>query len=198
MLKIVFLDKDGTLVRNLPYNVDPGRLELMPGVIEGLSKLHQAGFELIVVSNQSGVARGLFTEADLEPVWDRLRELLEEQDIPLLDVFYCPHHPEGIQPAYAKECDCRKPAPGLLLQAAEKYAVDLEQCWMVGDILDDVAAGNLAGCRSILVESTNETEWRLDPGRVPTYTAASFLDAAQFIVSHGNHHPADLKALRWN
>jgi D,D-heptose 1,7-bisphosphate phosphatase len=198
MMKIVFLDKDGTLVRNLPYNVDPNAIELMPGVIEGLSWLHQAGFGLVVISNQSGVARGLFTESDLVPVWDRLRELLGENGIPLMDVFYCPHHPDGSNPAYTKECDCRKPAPGLLYQAANKYLLNLGQCWMVGDILDDVAAGNQAGCRTVLIDSPNETEWILGPGRLPTYIAESFEDTANYIVSQGDRNPADLEALRWN
>src|SRR5437868_12121130 len=93
--RAVFLDKDGTLVEDIPYNVDPSRIRLGPGAVAGLSRLHAAGFLLIVVSNQSGVARGMFHEQALTPVHERLKELMASFGVPLRGFFYCPHHPEG-------------------------------------------------------------------------------------------------------
>src|SRR5690349_4128123 len=108
-MKAVFLDKDGTLVEDVPYNADPAEMRLMPGAAEGLFLLHVAGFRLFVVSNQSGVARGYFREEALGAVEARLRELLVRADVPLSGFYYCPHHPEGSVPEYAVECRCRKP-----------------------------------------------------------------------------------------
>src|SRR3954470_4364570 len=116
----VFLDKDGTLIEDVPYNVDPARIRLMPGAAGGLRALDAAGYRLIVVSNQSGVARGYFEEAALAAVEARLRELLAEAGVPLAGFYYCPHHPEGSVAAYAVECSCRKPQPGLLVRAARE------------------------------------------------------------------------------
>ena len=109
--RAVFLDKDGTLVVDVPYNVDPDRMDLMDGALEGLLALHDAGYVLIVVSNQSGVARGFFDEAALGPVEARLRALLGEAGIPLAGFYACPHHPEGSIDQYAVVCDCRSRRP---------------------------------------------------------------------------------------
>src|SRR5947209_3403443 len=99
--RAVFVDKDGTLIEDLPYNVDPGRIRLMAGAAEGLRRLHAAGYRLLVISNQSGVARGFFAEEALGPVRDRLRELLAEAGVPMAGFYYCPHHPDGTVPGYA-------------------------------------------------------------------------------------------------
>lgn len=198
MLKVVFLDKDGTLVKNVSYNVDPEKIEFIPGVIPGLKTLYSAGFGLIIISNQSGVARWYFREKDLKPVWERIEMELQQQGIPLLDIFYCPHHPDGLNPYYAKECECRKPEPGLLYLAAKKYNLNLADSWMVGDILDDVQAGTKAGCRTVLVDIGNETQWILGPGRLPTYLADSFEDAAEYICHHVKRDPAEKDLERSN
>jgi D-glycero-D-manno-heptose 1,7-bisphosphate phosphatase len=170
--RAVFLDKDGTLIEDVPYNVDPQRLRLTQGATEGLRRLHEAGYRLIVVSNQSGVARGLFTEEALELVRQRLVELLAEAGVPLAGCYWCPHHPDGSAAAYAVECDCRKPRPGLLLRAAREHGLELNRCWMVGDILNDVEAGRRAGCRTILIDNGNETEWVWSPLREPEHFAS--------------------------
>jgi D-glycero-D-manno-heptose 1,7-bisphosphate phosphatase len=180
--RAVFLDKDGTLVEDVPYNVDPEKIRLMEGVA-GLQKLTRNGYLLIVMSNQSGVARGYFSEATLALVEQQLRELLAQLDIPLHDFYYCPHYPEGSVAEYATTCNCRKPAPGLLLQAARDYDIDLSQSWFIGDILNDVEAGRRAGCRTILLDNGNETEWLFSPWRIPHYKAASLTDAAGIITS---------------
>src|SRR5919204_2436876 len=181
----VFLDKDGTLVEDMPYNVDPGRIRLAPGAAEGLRLLHRAGYRLFVVSNQSGVARGYFREQALAAVAERLRHLLAEWAVPLAGFYYCPHHPEGVVEEHAVACACRKPAPGLILRAALEHGLDLARSWLVGDILDDVEAGRRAGCRTILIDSGHETEWVLRPDRVPHRIASDLLDAAQLIADYG-------------
>ena len=181
--RAVFLDKEGTLVRKVQYNVDPERIRLMPGAAEGLRLLHTAGYRLIVVSNQSGVARGYFPEGALAAVAARLRGLLAAAGVPLAGFYYCPHHPHGAVADYAVACGCRKPAPGMILRAAGELGLDLRASWLVGDILDDVEAGRRAGCRTILVDNGHETEWVLTPGREPHYKVADLIEAARIIVA---------------
>jgi D-glycero-D-manno-heptose 1,7-bisphosphate phosphatase len=179
--KAVFLDKDGTLIDDLPYNVEPVRIRLTHRAVDALQLLRRHGFRLFVISNQSGVARGLFDESALQPVWQRLRDLLGAEA--RIDGFYhCPHHPHASLPQYALACDCRKPAPGLLLRAAREHDIDLAASWMVGDILNDVEAGRRAGCRSILIDNGNETEWLLSVERIPHACARDLYEAALLIV----------------
>jgi len=178
----VFLDKDGTLVENVPYNVNPDRIRLAPGAVEALRTMAAAGYRLFVVSNQSGVARGLFREAALAAVQARLKGLLEQHGLTLSGFYYCPHHPQGRVTDYATECTCRKPQPGLLLTAAGQHGIDLESSWLVGDILDDVEAGRRAGCATILLDNGHETEWRMNPQRRPHHTVADLPSAARIIV----------------
>lgn len=181
----VFLDKDGTLVEDVPYNVDPAQIRLTVGAVEGLRALDQARYRLIVVSNQSGVARGYFAETALQAVEARLRELLGAVGVPLAGFYYCPHHPEGPVSAYAVACGCRKPAPGLLLRAARDHGIDLTRSWFVGDILNDVEAGHRAGCRTVLLDVGGETEWAWSPWRVPDRVTGDLAEAARLITDEG-------------
>jgi D,D-heptose 1,7-bisphosphate phosphatase len=177
----VFLDKDGTLIEDVPYSVDPDRVQLCQGASEGLRSLHAAGYRLIVISNQSGVARGFFPEVGLVAIEQTLRQLLAAVDVPLTGFYYCPHHPDGLIAAYAIDCTCRKPQPGLLLQAAAEHAIDLERSWFIGDILHDVEAGRRAGCRTVLIDNGNETEWLLSPQRLPHHVVSDLSAAARVI-----------------
>jgi D-glycero-D-manno-heptose 1,7-bisphosphate phosphatase len=186
----IFLDKDGTLLDNVPYNVDPDRMHLASGAAEALLTFHRAGYTLIVVSNQSGVARGYFDEQALRSVDQRLRELLAGVGVPLAGFYYCPHHPLGSNPRYAVNCDCRKPAPGMILRAAADHGIALDHSWLIGDILDDIEAGRRAGCQTVLLANGNETEWRLSPLRCPKYLAEG-LDAARRIIIPRNCGAAD-------
>lgn len=181
--RAVFLDKDGTLIENVPYNVDPERIRLAAGAAEGLPRLQVAGYRLFVISNQSGVARGLFAEEALGAVRDRLQQLLAEIGVELDGFYYCPHHPEGVVPRYAVACECRKPAPGRILSAAREHGIALGQSWFIGDILDDVEAGHRAGCRTVLIDNGNETEWRRNPLRWPEHLAGDLAEAARLIAS---------------
>jgi histidinol-phosphate phosphatase family protein len=184
--RAVFLDKDGTLVEDVPYNADPDRLRLTPGAGAALAALAAAGYRLVVVSNQSGVARGLFAEDSLPALHRRLQELLAVHGVCLDGFYWCPHYPRGKVAAYATACDCRKPAPGLLLRAAKELGVDLAGAWMVGDILDDVEAGRRAGCRTILLDNGHETEWLPGPERCPHHVAADLPAAADIILGAGD------------
>jgi D-glycero-D-manno-heptose 1,7-bisphosphate phosphatase len=186
---IVFLDKDGTLVDNVPYSVDPARIRLAHGAADAVRRLHAADYRLVVVSNQSGVARGVFSESALGAVQARLAELLTAAGVVLAAFYYCPHHPEGSVRPYRLHCDCRKPAPGLLQRAARALGAELARCWMVGDILDDVEAGARAGCRTVLVDNGGETEWRPGPFRVPDHVVGDVGAAARHIVAAARRPP---------
>lgn len=180
--RAIFLDKDGTLIEDLPYNVDPNRIRLTPGVGEALARLYATGYQFFIITNQSGVARGYFAEEALAAVEARLRDLLaREAGVPLAGFYYCPHHPDGVVPAYTRLCSCRKPAPGLLFRAAQDHNIDLQQSWFVGDILNDVEAGRRAGCRTILLVNGHETEWVLGPQRCPDHLAVNFAEIAYLI-----------------
>jgi D-glycero-D-manno-heptose 1,7-bisphosphate phosphatase len=181
MNKAIFLDKDGTLIPDIPYNVDTARISLSPECIEGLKLFIADGYKLIVISNQSGIARGYFSEEQFEPVISRLAQMLEDHGIILTNFYYCPHHPEGTKSEYAINCNCRKPMPGMLLEAAKDHQLDLAQCWMIGDILNDVEAGNRAGCRTILIDNGNETEWVEGNFRTPAFISQTINAAATFI-----------------
>ena len=179
----VFVDKDGTLVDNVPFNVDPRHVRLLPGVLDGLAVLRDAGFRLFVASNQPGVALGRFPRAALAVVGARIDELLAAAGIALDGYAWCPHHPHGTVAAYATTCACRKPKPGLLLQVAQRHRIVLERSWMIGDILDDVEAGHRAGCRAVLVDRGGETEWQRGPAREPDVYVDRFDEAARAIVA---------------
>lgn len=181
--KAVFLDKDGTLIDDIPFNVDPNRIRLSDGALEALSLLQHLDYRLIVVTNQSGVARGFFPECALIEVENRLRELLASAEVTLTDFYYCPHHPEGKIKEYAIECECRKPQPGMLHHAALEHDLDLSVSWLIGDILNDIEAGNRVGCRTVLVNNGHETEWIMSPLRQPDFIVSNLLEAAHIIVN---------------
>ena len=181
-MKAIFLDKDGTLVDDLPYNVDPLRITLCCGAGAALRLLARMDYRFFIVSNQDGIARGHFEHGAMGGVERRLADLLFREQLALDGFYYCPHHPQGSVARYALDCTCRKPMPGLLLQAAHEHAIDLHASWMIGDILHDVEAGNRAGCRTMLIDNGNETEWRLGPRRTPTRIAADLYTAAVLIA----------------
>ncbi|MCA1992210.1 MAG: HAD family hydrolase [Coleofasciculus sp. S288] len=182
--RAVFLDKDGTLIEDVPYNVNPDLMRLTVGAVEGLRSLHAAGYKLIIISNQSGVARGYFPEEALLAVEERSHQLLAEMGVPLVGFYYCPHHPDGTILKYKINCSCRKPEPGLIFRAAQKHNINLAQSWFIGDILNDVEAGRRAGCKTVLINNGNETEWVLSPLRLPHYIATDLADAAHIISNH--------------
>lgn len=181
--KAVFLDKDGTLIENVPYNVNPDLVKLTDGALGGLRQLQDAGFRLIVITNMAGVAHGKFREEDILPVQQRIETILGETGIRLDGFYYCPHHPKGKLSDYSHTCFCRKPNPGLLFQAGREHDLNLAESWMVGDILDDMEAGRRTECRTVLIDNGSETEWRLTSTRRPHFSAGSLLQAAELILA---------------
>ncbi|HEY1608822.1 MAG TPA: HAD family hydrolase [Paraburkholderia sp.] len=189
-LPAVFLDKDGTLLDDVPYNVDPSLMRFAPGAGEALKLLAASPFALFVISNQSGVALGSFEPSALNPVAVQLHRMFAGCGATLSGVYWCPHHPHGSVARYAVVCGCRKPAPGLLLRAAREHRLDLTRSWFIGDILDDVEAGSRAGCHTVLLDNGHETEWLGGAQRMPTARAADLHEAAQLVVrcsSRGSH-----------
>lgn len=183
----VFIDRDGTLVENVPYNVDPAQLRFTEEAVEGLLLLQAFGYALVLVTNQPGVGLGLFTRAQLDELHDVLHARLAAEGVALTGVFACPHPP-------GHRCGCRKPEPGLLLRAASELDLDLARSWMIGDILDDVEAGTAAGCRSVLLDVGNETVWRDSPRRRPTVRARTLFEAAREIIERSRATPATTAA----
>ena len=152
--RAVFLDRDGTVILNDGDLGDPDLVELLPGAAEAMRRLRESGYALVVVTNQGGVARGRYDETAVHATHARLEEILRrETGLPrVVDAFYfCPFHPEGTVERYRREHPWRKPAPGMLLEAAREHALDLATSWMVGDQERDAQAGAAAGCRSILI-----------------------------------------------
>ncbi|HEX6132350.1 MAG TPA: HAD-IIIA family hydrolase [Longimicrobiales bacterium] len=148
MKRAVFLDRDGTIIDEAHYLADPERVRLIPGAAEALAALHEAGFALVVVTNQSGIARGLYTDADFRAVQERLDTLLAERGVKLDLVLYCPHHPDFTGP-----CECRKPGLGMYHTAAAALGVDLAASVYVGDRVKDVLPALATGGRGYLVRT---------------------------------------------
>ncbi|HEX4129393.1 MAG TPA: HAD family hydrolase [Pirellulales bacterium] len=149
----VFLDRDGVLIEDLGYLGDPEGVALIPGAAEAVAELRSAGFVTVVVTNQSGVARGLYTEADVDRVHRRIDELLAPAGARIDRYYHCPHHPEATVAQYRTECACRKPAAGMLLRAAEELGIVLDRSYLIGDKCSDLEAAIAAGCRPLLVET---------------------------------------------
>lgn len=151
MIRAALLDRDDTIIRDVGYLDDPEGIEFLPGAIEALRRLADAGYALILVTNQSGVARGYFSEQRLAEIHARLVSLLAEREIVLTGIYYCPHLAEGSVAPYAVACDCRKPEPGMLLRAAREHDLDLPASVMIGDGERDVEAGRRAGCGRVIL-----------------------------------------------
>lgn len=183
MKRAVFLDRDGTIIEERGYLGDPGLVSLIPGSDEAIRKLRRAGFVIVVVTNQAGVARGLFDEDAVHAVHRRLTDLLG--DAAPDAYYYCPHHPEGSVDSYRRECACRKPGPGMVTRAARELALDIGESFVVGDKWLDVGLANQAGARGILVR-TGYGAIHADippPGVHADAIASTLLDAADYILS---------------
>jgi len=139
------LDRDGTLIRNVPFLHDPAKVEILPGVMEGLLKLQAAGLRLAIVSNQQGIGLGYFTMQDFIAVNQRLLRELGARGVRISKIYFCPH-------SLADQCSCRKPATGMITQAMRDFGVAPEQTFLIGDSEDDIQAGADAGCRTVRVD----------------------------------------------
>ena len=198
--RAVFLDRDGTLTHPYHYPSRPEHLRLYDGIAPGLQQLQASGFKLIVITNQAGLARGKFTLPDLLVLHEFLTAELAQLGVHLDGIYHCPHHSDGIIPALSHRCTCRKPAPGMLLQAADDLGLDLGHSWFIGDIFDDIEAGHRAGCRSILVDVGTETA-PSKPLRTPDFVARNTAHALAIIAMHEGLGPAvdvAYRPARWN
>lgn len=162
MHKAVFLDRDGTIIEDPGYLSRPEQVRFLPGAIEGLKKMQEAGYLLVIITNQSGIARGYFTEDELRMIHEYLTEQLEKQGVTLSGIYYCPHHPKEGYPPYVKKCRCRKPGSVLLERAADELSIELAASWMIGDKTSDILAGKRAGCRTVLITEQAVTDCQPD------------------------------------
>lgn len=177
--RAVFLDRDGTVIEDMVFSVDPAGIRALPGALEAMRRLLNAGYLLVIITNQSGVARGLFSEQDLQAFHNHLKTWFGEQGVEVADIYYCPHYPDGEVEPYAIECECRKPEPAMLLRAAREHGIDLAQSWMIGDRPADVGTGRAAGCRTIRV-LTGPPPVEGDPE--PDFIADNLAAAAEIVL----------------
>lgn len=152
---VLFLDRDGVINVDVGYLFDSAQLEFIPGAIDAMKEAQIRGYDIIVVTNQSGVARGYYTEKDVQDLHAEMSRRLETEGVNILAYYYCPHHPEGTVEAYRKACDCRKPNPGMLTKAIEEWNVDVDGSFLVGDKPSDVQAAEAIGMRAYPFEEEN-------------------------------------------
>ncbi len=184
----VFLDRDGTIIREVNYLADPSQVELLAGAAEAIAQWNAAGVPVIVVTNQAGVARGYFAEERIAEVHRRLDVLLAEHHARIDGYYVCPHHPTAGESPYRCDCTCRKPLPGMLIQAAAEHDLDLPRSAMVGDKISDLQAGAAAGCATILVRTGygEEVEGQLDHSQLRVLGVADSLIAAATLLTEAS------------
>lgn len=189
MKAAIFLDRDGVLIEDVHLLTKPNDIKILDGVPQALRRLQEAGFRLIVTSNQPVVARGMVTEQEVKVINAEIEHLLEQAGAPRMDGFYfCPHHPNATLPAYRIACECRKPQPGLLLRAASEHYLSLSSSFVVGDRITDIIAGAKVGCRTVLVQtgkhlaSPIETVESLDESIRPDHVCADLKAATEWIL----------------
>lgn len=173
----VFVDRDGTLIEDVHYCKDPALVRVLPGAVEALERIRGAGFRTIIITNQSAIGRGYMTEAQYEAVHARTMELIGEQNIDA--TYYCSHSPE-------MESKHRKPAPGMVLDAARDHGIDLERSWFIGDKRADVLCGKNAGTRSILVLCG---QGKREDGAEADFIVRDLAEAAEVILKHSDASP---------
>ena len=183
----VFIDRDGTLIEDEHYLADPGKIKFLPGALEAVRKLKKAGFVIVVVSNQSGVARGFYPVETVDLIDGHLRRMMREADCEPDDMRYCPHYPDGDVPEYSKPCRCRKPKPGMLEEAASNLRIDVKRSYMIGDKYSDVLCGRAFGSATVLVRTGQgraaETELPAHSFMRPDSIRDTLAEATEFILS---------------
>ena len=185
MRPAVFLDRDGTLIEERNYLDRLDSIAPFPGVAAALARLRDAGFALVLVTNQAGVARGYFDESFVRAAHEHLAALFARDGIVLDGYYYCPHHPEGAVEAYRRGCRCRKPAPGMVEEAARDLDLDVARSFVIGDKWLDVELAKNAGARGILVRTGHGADVEAEPphGLQPFASVDTLADAADVIVA---------------
>lgn len=179
MNKAVFLDRDGTINVDKGYLCKKDDFELLPGVVEGLQKLEKTGYLLIIVTNQSGIARGFYTEEDFKELNDYMISMLKQQGVNITDVFYCPHLPDAKVKKYRMKCKCRKPKLGMYFEAMKKWRIDLSKSWAIGDKERDCAICLETECRGIIISKKDK---KITNTYSRLYTADSLKAASDMIL----------------
>jgi len=182
--KAIFLDRDDTLIKDPGYINHHSQVKLLDGVAEALIELKHMGYKLIVVSNQSAVARGIVSEKVLGQIHNRLKQLLAEKGASLDRIYYCPYHPNGVIPKYRKKSSWRKPNPGMLLAAADEMDIELDQSWMIGNSESDIGAGLRAGCKTILINHSSPHKQPQQNEPKPDYKGVNIKEAVNIIKKH--------------
>ncbi len=182
--KAIFFDRDDTLIEDPGYISSTEQVKLLTGVPRALIELKALGYKLVVVTNQSAVARGIVTEKILGDIHIRLEQLLAEKNAFLDQFYYCPYHPQGVVKKYREESELRKPNPGMLLKAAEDMDLDLDQSWCVGNSSSDIEAGLRAGCKTILIDRPSRQQ-QLKPGEPrPDYKAINIKEVVNIVKKY--------------
>jgi len=185
--KAVFLDRDGTIIEDLGYISSPEQIKFIPGAIEAIKALKTAGYKIIIISNQSGVARGLLTEDMLQTIDKIIHKKILHGGGHVDASYYCVHHPEhGVYP-YQQACDCRKPEPGLIKKGAREQNVDLDRSFMVGDHPFDIEAGKKTGVKTVFLLTGHGRKEQAALKSAPDHIAATIVEAAQWILK--DHQP---------
>ncbi|OGB87488.1 hypothetical protein A3H38_02985 [candidate division WOR-1 bacterium RIFCSPLOWO2_02_FULL_46_20] len=184
MHKAVFLDRDGTIVEDVGYLNSPQQLQFIPGSIEAIKKLNEAGYKVVVITNQAGVAKGLISEDMLQTIDKTLQKFILSGGAYLDGLYYCPHHPEhGLYP-YKQDCQCRKPKPGLFKKAEKDLNIDLARSWMIGDKATDVEAGQRAGTKTVFVMTGKGKKEKDRLRKKPDYIAENLKQAVAWLFNN--------------
>ncbi len=182
MERAVFLDRDGTIIEHVDYVYDCSQVKLIPRASEAIRLLNESGFKVIIITNQPGVARGYFTEETVREINKYIQECLAKAEARIDKVYYCPHHADGIIEEYAKECDCRKPKPGMIESAVRELGIDLEGSFVIGDRTIDVEAGDRAGCKTILLANEDRPNNMKETATIADYVAPDLYEAVKWLL----------------
>ncbi|OGO04830.1 MAG: hypothetical protein A2Y60_02390 [Chloroflexi bacterium RBG_13_54_9] len=182
MERAVFLDRDGTIIEDTGYVGECGKVRFLPRASQAIKLLNKSGFEVIVITNQSGVARGYFTEERVKEVNSYIQESLIRGGASIRKIYYCPHHVEGIVERYRKECYCRKPNPGMIEEAAREFGIDLEKSFVIGDKVSDIQAGRRAGCETILLTGESSSHQEEEIASLGGHVAADLYEAVKLFM----------------
>jgi len=173
--RAVFLDRDGTMAKDVHYCRRPEDFRLFPNTAKAIKLLSEHGFKVIVITNQSGIARGYFTEEALAQIHEKMKAELAKEGAWIDGIYYCPHHPDD-------NCNCRKPKPKLVLQAAKEHDIDLKHSFVVGDLSLDIDLGKAVGCKTILLLDSPQEDMNISPD----YIASDLLEATQYVLQWEN------------
>jgi len=184
--KACFLDRDGVIIEEVNYLSSPDQVKVFPEAIEALKLLRDNNYKIIIVTNQAGVARGYFKLTDISLVHDKIDEILSRHNLSIDSYYYCPHHPKGSVPEYSIECNCRKPMPGMLLEAIDDHNINISKSFLIGDKMSDINAGKNVNCPGILVKTGHGSEYVKEATINNIIIKDNILEAVEFMVRAKN------------